>query len=269
MGKKNGAGNGIEIAKGSEAEYRKYLPLAMAVRKSDVQPLHADASLAHQNISVGVASLLAREKEARKLPDTNVAALKELPDICLAVAFASARVPGTRSTGDIAKKLHRLGELRKKLITAADALVLADLFPAKDVADIHAGKGRLDEASDCVALAFLFRTYAKKIAGKTAVTKAEIAEADALGSELLVTLKPKGAPRTRTEKAQQAADVRDRLWALVRQRYDALWRACAYLYGEADVAKKCPPLLSHAATTSARKKANAAKRAARAPAPSK
>lgn len=45
--------------------------------------------------------------------------------------------------------------------------------------------------------------------------------------------------------------------------YEALWNACAYLYGPNDLDKHVPALQAHVATTSKRIKANAAKKAAK------
>ncbi len=127
---------------------------------------------------------------------------------------------------------------------------------------IHAGTGKIDTATDCIDLAALFRTYAAKVKGNTAVTTAEVAEAATLGSDLLKLLKPRTAKKVRPADAKKAADVRDRLWTLVKQGYDALWRACAYLYGADDVVTRVPALQARTATTSTRKKANAAKKKA-------
>jgi hypothetical protein len=137
------------------------------------------------------------------------------------------------------------------------------IFPTQKVDAIHAGTGKIDMATDCVDLAALFRAYASKVKGNTAVTPAEIAETATLGSDLLKLLKPGTAKKMRPADVKKAADVRDRLWTLVKQGYDALWRACAYLYGEEGVAARVPALQARTATTSTRKKANAAKKKAK------
>ena len=154
--------------------------------------------------------------------------------------------------------------LRKKLFLGADALVDAGLFPTKQVAKLHAGTGKIDSAGDLVGLAALFKANASAIKNKTAVTAAEVSEAAALGTELLTLLKPGRAKKTRAEEEAKAADTRDRIWTLVKNGYDALWSACAYLYGPDAIDAKVPALQAHVATTSARKTANAAKKAAKA-----
>lgn len=90
-----------------------------------------------------------------------------------------------------------------------------------------------------------------------------MSEAAALGSDLLALLKPSTAKKVRPEEAQKAADIRDRLWTLVKQGYDSLWRACAYLYGQEEINERVPALQAHAGTTSSRKKANAETKASK------
>ncbi len=245
---------------GSQAELERFLPAALKLPESAIVPFRADATLAYHNAVVGVAALLAREKEARALPRTDVDALKLLPNQCLAVAFAAEQVPGGGTTGEIAPKLARASVLRKKLLIGADALVSAGIFPAKPVDELHAGSGKLDIARDCVGLGALYRKHAGSLRGKTAVTAAEISEASALGDELLTLLKPTKAKKTRTEDVKKAADQRDRMWTLVNLGHDELWKACAYIYGEKEVAEKVPALQARVATTSKRKTANAAKK---------
>ncbi|HEY6463517.1 MAG TPA: hypothetical protein VIY73_25290 [Polyangiaceae bacterium] len=248
---------------GSQDAYDTYLPSATALAASAVVPFRTDASLAYHNVSTGVASLLARQADAEGLPGIDVASLSALPDQCLALAYAAglALQANGGSNGAVATLFAQASALRRKLFNGADALVDAGLLPATNVAALHAGKGKLDAANDLVGLAGLFTKNAAAIRGKTAVTAAEVAQAAQLGSQLQAMLAPKGAKKQRSADAASAADVRDRMWTLVKQGHDALWRACAYLYGPEEIDARVPPLQSHAATTSNRKKGNAAKKA--------
>jgi hypothetical protein len=249
---------------GSQDAYDTYLPAASALAASAVLPFRTDASLAYHNVSTGVASLLARQADAEALPGIDVASLSALPDQCLALAYAAglALQANGGSDGAVATLFAQASALRRKLFNGADALVDAGLLPATNVAALHAGKGKLDAANDLVGLAGLFTKNAAAIRGKTAVTAAEVAQAAQLGSQLQAMLAPTGAKKQRGADAASTANVRDRMWTLVKQGHDALWRACAYLYGHQEIDARVPPLQSHAATTSNRKKANAAKKAA-------
>jgi hypothetical protein len=256
----------VKPVTGSQAAYAKYLPAAQALPAASVVAFRGDAALAYANVSTGLASLLARKTAAQALPGLDLAALSELPDQCLAVAFAveqALQVAGS-STGQIAPLMAQGYALRRKLFAAADALVAAGLLPAGKVAALHAGTGKLDAAQDLVGLAALFAASKAAIQGKTAVTSADVAQAEQLGSQLLTLLKPTRARKARPAEVVSASDVRDRLWTLVVQGYGQLWSACAFLYGQAEIDARVPPLQSRTATTSDRKKASAAKKAAKA-----
>lgn len=259
----------VKPVTGSQAAYAKYLPAAQALPAASVVAFRGDAALAFANVSTGVASLLAMQSQAQALAGVDVAALTELPDQCLAVAFAvdqALQVAGT-TTGQIAPLMSQGYALRRKLFAAADALVAAGLMPAGKVATLHAGTGKLDAAQDLVGLSALFAGSAASIKGKTAVTSADVTQAAQLGSQLLSMLRPTRAKKPRPADVVSASDVRDRLWTLVVQGYGKLWSVCAFLYGQAEIDAKVPPLQSRTATTSDRKKANAAKKAAGAASP--
>ena len=104
-------------------------------------------------------------------------------------------------------------------------------------------------ANDCVALVAVFRKYAKDTVGKTAITAADIAEADEVGSKLQTLLKPKGTPAdNRLPPAlATAVETRNRFWTLVEQRHEQMWRIGAWLWGHA-VDEHVPPLQSRTVT---------------------
>jgi hypothetical protein len=250
----------------SAAAYQQFLPAAMALPATGVIRCNTDGVLAYGNASTGVASLTARASDARALPGVNVAALSLLPAQCLAVAYAEsqfAQLSG-RATPGLAALLAQGSALRTKLFVAADALVSAGLLPAPQVKALHKGHGQLDTAKDLEGLAALFAANAAAIKGKTAIVPADWTTAASLGTQLTTLLHPKGSKKTRPADMKKAANVRDRLWTLARQTYDALWSACAFLYGPEGLDARVPALGAHAATTSKRKKANAVKRAAKA-----
>jgi len=248
------------VVVGTQAAYEKYLPAASALPAASVIPFRADASLAYHNVVVGAASLQARAKDAAALPGIDLSAIEALPEQCLAVAFAIETAQSKGPNVTLAQLTGQASVLRRKLFAAADALVAADLLPTAKVAALHAGTGKIDTAQDLIGLAALFSANAAAIKGKTAVTSADTTQAAALGSQLLTMLKPTRARKTTPAAQASAADTRDRLWTLVCTGYDVMWRAGAFLFGPAEIEAKVPALQSRTATTSARKKANAAKK---------
>ena len=145
--------------------------------------------------------------------------------------------------------------LRAVLMPAAVSLAASRLVSQGVVDTIRKGRGAYDTASDCVALSSLFIKNAQAIRGKTSVTAEEIRQAAEVGSALVKVLKPEAGRRSRerTGAVKQAAEARDRLWTLLVQRHDNLWRAGAYLFGR-EVDTLVPALQSRVV---ARKRAKA------------
>jgi hypothetical protein len=149
------------------------------------------------------------------------------------------------SPGTIEALLGKAHPIRRKLLKGAEALVESGVIPDADLVPIRPGRGKVDTANDCVALAAVFRKHEKQITGKTAITAADIAEADEVGSKLQTLLKPKGTPAdNRLEPAlATAVETRNRFWTVVEQRHEQMWRIGAWLWGHA-VDEHVPPLQS-------------------------
>jgi len=253
-----------EIA-GSEAAYQKLLPIAEAIEARDVSPLRADVAVAGHNASTGAAAVLEHQSVlAEHLPKVKASDISDIPSIVDAFAFAALRVDHLIAPeSGIAELLRTARRTRRLLLSSATALAEAGVLNAKAVQKIIEGRGPMDTAEDCVALAALFGKEAKKLKGKTAVTAAQVKEAAEVGTRLRGVLKPTKAVKTSAPSAElaRATDVRDRFWTLLVQRHDIAWRAGAYLFGK-DVHDRVPPLHRHAVT---RKKVD---KAPAAPAPS-
>jgi len=237
-------------ATGSQLEYERFLPKALELPGPFVAPT-VNLGSAYHNVVEGVTNVLKeRERLAREIPVLNLDDVKSLPQLVLAVIHAAGLVDRNvpKSTLD---RVACGRELRGKLLVAAEALVAAGLVSKHEVARIRKGTGFIDTAEDLVALAGLFNNHSRKIAGKTAVTSADIREAMELGTELRKTLRPKATRKAPLDAdTARAIEHRDRLFALLSQRYDLVRRAGAWLFGLDEVGKLVPPLGSRARTTS-------------------
>jgi len=159
--------------------------------------------------------------------------------------YAAGQVERFAATpSDVKVLLAQAHKLRALLLTSADVLVLAGILPAASVAKIRQGKGSIDTAGDCVALAALFTKHADAITGKVPVTASHLQAADAVGSRLLRVLHPSSAKRPTDKELVAASDARDRLWTLFERTWeDHVWRAGAWLFGR-DVDQFVPLLMS-------------------------
>ena len=239
---------------GSQAAYDLYLPLAQKLAADKVSDYRADPQLAYQNVKRGVGNVLAELARIKhELPTADIESVRTLPQVTQGLLFSALQVNrDAGSPGTIEGLLAKAHPVRRKLLKAAEALAESGVIPDADVAPIRPGRGKVDTANDCVALAAVFRKHEKKIAGKTAITAADIAEADEVGSKLQTLLKPKGTPADNrlAPALATAVETRNRFWTLVEQRHEQMWRIGAWLWGHA-VDEHVPPLQSRTVTRAA------------------
>jgi hypothetical protein len=231
---------------GSQKAYEHYLPAAAAIDAAEVRPFRADASLAYHNIERALDSIAPFIDQIKEeLPTIHVKELAELSELALAVMFAAAQVDRAND-GSTPKLLVEARELRDLMLTGAEALAKAGLVPSREVARIREGNGLIDTAQDCVDLAALFLKHAKKVKGKTAVSKDDVKQAAKIGTELLRRLKPKGAKGKGPEGLAEAVANRDRLWTLLVKRHRELRRVGMWIWAD-EVDAHVPALQSRVA----------------------
>jgi hypothetical protein len=223
---------------GSEEQYQRFLPDALAIPAAEIRPFRADAALAYQNALEGVKNVMAREAElAAQLPHEDLARLKNLPNVVLGLVFAVLHAEGAHEQPRaVRQQLGEARKLRRKLLAGFGALKEAGVFTQKEYDTIAAGRGPLDAANDCIALAAKFRSKWSAIANKTAITPEELARAAELGTTLQAEFK---SDRVRISKAKKvgaaadAAEKRDRLWTLASRLNDRLWCVGTLIFGRA------------------------------------
>lgn len=232
---------------GSEIAYARFLPLASTLDADQIIPMRADASLAYHNVASGFAEVMKYEDHLREhLPKVNLEELHSLPDLALGVAFACLKASREGDAADSRALLMEAHALRRLLLRSVEAAGEAGIFTAQEVAKVKEGRGPVDVASDCVALAALFTRHAEALEGKTAVTEGQVEQAAGVGAELLRRFKPlksKGARRKADAGTMSAAEARDRLWTLLSHRHERLWAVGAYVFGHA-VDEMVPGLLA-------------------------
>lgn len=217
------------------AAYAKFLPEAMKLPHSQVVAARLDPQLAFGNVQAATAAVrpeLARI--ARELPAVSTQDLESLPDLAAALLHACERAALKPVKAEVlAQKLAALHALREPMLLIAEGLALLAMLPKERVAQIRAGSGPFDAAQDGVALAALYREYASALRGKQPFSDAQLAQVEALGQELMQLVTPSGARPALTAGQSEALEARDRLAALLEERYGTLRRVAVYLWGDA------------------------------------
>jgi hypothetical protein len=216
-----------------------------------VRHINGDPMLAKTNVKRGVDAVLARAPElVGRFTTQEIDQIRKLPELALALTFAVARIDAieTNSDGSLGQKMARARFLRRVLLKSAEACAESGDLPSKEVEAILAGRGQIDTAQDCVQLAALYRKHKAALAGKTPATAAMLAEAATLGSELVELLQTSTTRKRAKSNASldEALDHRDRLWTLLEDSYEEVWKMGAILWGRR-VNEHVPPLLSRVA----------------------
>ncbi|WP_437663856.1 hypothetical protein [Sorangium sp. So ce1182] len=231
--------------------YKRFAPLAAELPDRDVEVCRADVRIAFANVKRGVQGACADPARIRRaLPELPLDEVLALPDLGRALIFAATRVTAKpASSGEIDAKLKVVTELREPMLTLAETLAKRGLLPKDVVAEIRAGSGKYDLASDGMALAHLYEEHADALRGKHPFSREELEQLREASEWLLDTLTPEGARRPAAKQRGEAEKMRDRLWTLLVRRYADLRKIAYYFHGDAfeDVAPKLLSRLSSAA----------------------
>lgn len=249
---------GPQEAAGFEGSYDACVADAMALAKGEFANFNGNALVVFRNARKGVEAVMAErarieaDPAAPKVDFARVAATVRVAEALVFAASAASNAAVAK--GVTAAKMVAVYEARDVLLANAVSLVKSKVIKGNDadtVANIMKGKGPIDAAQDLVALAALFRRIAASIKGVSPVTPAMVQEAASLGSEALTMLMPEGVEPVSDapDAAAQAAEMRDRMAALLSRSYAYVARIGGWLWGH-DVDAHVPLLRSRAVATS-------------------
>lgn len=163
-------------------------------------------------------------------------AVSKLEAYALGLWYAHLLTAPKPTGNDRAQLLERATHLRARLLKAADALADAGLLDPLAVEAIRKGAGNLDKANDLVALTALFFQSWGTIENKTAITRAQLEEAESLGPALLIALSDHGP-----EKPDAALEMRQRAFTLLARAYGEVRRVVSFLRWHEDDADAYTP----------------------------
>ena len=171
-----------------------------------------------------------------QLPDYDLPRVRELGTYAGAALFAhlQAQQP-ERGLPRLQSLLQDAVPLRACLLAGADALVAVGSMDAEQVAAIRKGRGHADTANDLSALATLYEERWDELKGRTAVTRAMVRRAAALGPRLHAEL---GVSRLQPiAPADERRRTRARAFTLFTEVYDLCRRGVTFIRwyeGDAD-----------------------------------
>jgi hypothetical protein len=226
------------------AAYRHFLSAAEALPANNAPVRSGDTAIARRNIERGVKAITPHlETISTRLPTISVKALLELPALALALIHADGRVPAAASTRAIDTALARVSPLRELTLTYLEIAAALKLVPEGRVRAIRKGKGKLDNARDCVDIAGTFHDFEGALTGKHPFTQDHLKELATTGTWLVERITPGGTIKSPSAR-DPAALLRDRFWKLLEEGHNDLRTAGVALFGIKNVDDYVPPLLS-------------------------
>ncbi|MCX4245121.1 hypothetical protein [Paraliomyxa miuraensis] len=177
-----------------------------------------------------------------QLPDYDLPRVRELGTYAGAALYAHLRAQQPeRGLPRLQSILRDAVPLRACLLAGADALVAVGSMDADQVATIRKGRGHADTANALSALASLYEERWDQLKGRTAVTRAMIRRAAALGPRLHAEL---GVSRLHPiEPTDDPRRTRARAFTLFSEVYDQCRRGVTFLrWHEGDADQFVPSL---------------------------
>jgi hypothetical protein len=229
--------------------FAHFRPFAEAVPTADLVVFTGQPLLMRANIRAALLALephLATAVNALRTP--SLQAIFELPSLVMGLEFAVGRVPIAKlSTGEIERLLSEGAPWRELMLSYLEIAShpLVGLLPQERVIAVRAGRGKLDQAQDFVAIAGLFAEFAPSLAGKHPFHAGKLDLLATLGGTLVQNVKPGNAPTTVAKRSIESI-LRDQFAHLVVERYDQLLVMAALALGKRKADELLPALRASA-----------------------
>lgn len=173
-------------------------------------------------------------------PTLDIAAIDQLETYARALGEANGIFLATSKASDLTALFDRGVELRALLVSDAQALAHRGIIDKRLLSGLRGAVGYMNVSTDLNTLFQLFRSRESAIAGKSAMTLAELAEAHSVFEKMSAALAQR---RVRSESAAVAADTRQRAFTLLVTTYAQVRRAVAFIrWAEGDVDEIAPSL---------------------------
>jgi hypothetical protein len=225
--------------------FAHFRPLAEQVPTADLPVFTGQPLLLRANILAALAAIEPHlEAAVNALREPRLDEVFELPSLIMALEFAVGRVPVAKlSAGEIESMLAEGAPWRELMLTFLEVAAhpLINLLPRERVAAVRAGKGKLDQAQDFVAIPGLLAEFSAELAGKHPFPADKIDLLATLGGTLVKYVRP-GNAIAEVAKRSKESILRDQLASMVVARYDQLQVLAAVALGRRKADELLPAL---------------------------
>jgi hypothetical protein len=211
--------------------YEELLDEIRAVPEEEVQQINIDIPSAVTSVLGALPEIMKLRPRMVGLPEFHLPHLDNLGKYAMAMyhantvnAMQSSRVSG--AIADLAKRCERKREI---LFADLSSAAVRGLIDGSSLNELRGIKGYRNLAFDVFALAYLGRSNFAALEGKTALTLAELLEAEQLADQLNVAV---GVRDQGPVTTGPTAEIRSHAYTLFMQAYNGVRRAVQYLEGD-------------------------------------
>ncbi|WP_437947525.1 hypothetical protein WME98_43315 [Sorangium sp. So ce296] len=195
--------------------YERYAMPASDLPAANVQAFRGDAGGVLAIVRRAVQSVTRDPaRHRRRLPKSRFDAIRSLPELAMALDYAVARMqPESAPPAEVTERLDQLYEALRPTLAAAEAC-----FPRGIVPETYGIVRRAlvagDPASAAATITNLILDRWNHVQGRISLTREEVTRINGTAKWLL--------SNTRAPERLDSRDIRDRLWSLLRERYEQL-----------------------------------------------
>jgi hypothetical protein len=216
--------------------YEVELPEIMKVKREEFLTQNIDIPSAVMTVLGGISEIRKlRDECAKKLPDVDLKLFDRIETLALAMGYAHSRQnAASQPLLPVQELSERVLDRRETLIADWTALSRRGLMDAQRLKDLKGPLGYKNQGFDLLTLVTMGREAWTRIQGKTAVTSAELDEAEVLADQLLTAV---GEREQLPAVAAETVEIRQAAYTLFARTYDQLRRVAEFLrweHGDAD-----------------------------------
>jgi hypothetical protein len=226
-----------------QRSYESKLPDILKIPRDEYFQVNVDIP-AIVTMTLGASSGIEKLREPCKaaLPGFDHTLFDSIEPLALAMGYAHSRhLAASRPVLPVQQLSERVIEMRETLIMDWGPYARRGWMDGERLKNLKGPLGYKNQAFDLLTLVAMGREAWPRIQGKTAITAADLAEAELLADQLLTAV---GERDQLPAASAPSADIRRGAYTLFSRAYDQLRRAAEYLRWDEGDAETFVPLLS-------------------------
>jgi hypothetical protein len=231
--------------------YEQALPTILAVPLDSLLPITVDITSMVTKAVGSMPEIRRFRDQVARLPEFDVDAFDHIETYARAAGFAHTRyLAASEPDSALAAKFDEAMKLRELLLTDATALAKRGLLNGKRLSELKGPVGYKNGAQDLATLSEIIRPNLAAIAGKTAVTEADLDRAEDMSDEIITIV---GEKEQGPASVAVTSEVRQQAYTLFVRTWEQAHRAISFIrFAEGDADEIVPSLVERRA--SAKKK---------------